>query len=91
MVKVVARVASVPTLLIKKIAAETAALLAEGAPIINISQGSPNLPMFEVGFKVAHWQTLVCLQVSLHGARLPSPPTHRPAWSCALVAAGVAQ
>ncbi len=48
MVKVVARVAKAPTLLIKKIAAETAALLAAGAPILNLSQGSPNLPMFEV-------------------------------------------
>jgi len=44
--KVNARIANAPQLLIKVIAAETGALIAGGAPIINLSQGSPNAPPF---------------------------------------------
>lgn len=47
MVRIVRRIEEAPTLLIKRIASETDALLASGAPIINLSQGCPNLPMFE--------------------------------------------
>eukprot|EP00521_Asterionellopsis_glacialis_P013970 CAMPEP_0195308742 /NCGR_PEP_ID=MMETSP0707-20130614/38382_1 /TAXON_ID=33640 /ORGANISM="Asterionellopsis glacialis, Strain CCMP134" /LENGTH=429 /DNA_ID=CAMNT_0040373025 /DNA_START=116 /DNA_END=1405 /DNA_ORIENTATION=- len=47
MVLILDRVKNAPKLLIKEIAAETNALISSGAPILNLSQGAPNLPIFE--------------------------------------------
>jgi aspartate/methionine/tyrosine aminotransferase len=46
MVKIAAKVAQSQELLIKKIAAETGALIAGGAKLVNMSQGVPCLPIF---------------------------------------------
>ena len=51
MVKINGKVLASETPLIKLIAAETNALLAAGAPIVNLSQGCPNLPMFEEAYE----------------------------------------
>jgi hypothetical protein len=53
MVKVNSRVLEAPQQLIKVIAAQTARLIEQGAPILNLSQGSPNLPMFEAAHDAA--------------------------------------